>query len=172
MPSCTSNITSDGTSRIIEVMAPRLSSKDGQLHYRGSVSGRAAVCPAPRTGKGEHHPGSLFRPRRDLLPGKVFLNALWPRLVAPPVALLKIQHLQTLQVFLKSLTNERGAIHFPPPCCHVRSLEEFCIKDNLYGLHVEFYPQCSPQQRFCDRHPESRSFDYSITSRYTRFVPP
>jgi hypothetical protein len=49
--------------------------------------------------------GSTFRPSGRFLPGTRLLDALWPSLIASPVARLKIHDMQTLQVFSKSLAN-------------------------------------------------------------------
>ncbi len=73
-------------------------------------------------GKYKHRPGSVFRPSRSLLPRKKLSHALRLSLITAPVALLEVQHTESLEMFLKSLANERGPIHLLPLCCNIGRL--------------------------------------------------
>jgi hypothetical protein len=73
-------------------------------------------------GKGEHRHGSVFGPSGGLLPGAILFQALRSSLIAASIALLKIQRMKALQVFLKSLANERGSVHLLPPRRDIGSL--------------------------------------------------
>jgi hypothetical protein len=74
--------------------------------------------------------GSPFRPSGSLLPRTILLAALWASLVAAPVARLKIQDTQTVQVFLKDLANESGPVHLLLLGCHIGGFQELCIEKN------------------------------------------
>ncbi len=64
-----------------------------------------AACLAMRIGRDEHRRGSIFRPRRGLLPRKILLYALRLNLITAPVSFLEVQHAEMAQVFTGSMTN-------------------------------------------------------------------
>jgi hypothetical protein len=86
-------------------------------------------------GKDEYPHGSIFRPRRNLLPRKILLDALRPSLITAPVSFLELQHPQSPEVFLEGLPNQCRSIHFLALGCDVRGLQEFCVENNLDGFH-------------------------------------
>ena len=86
-------------------------------------------------GKGEHHRGSIFWPGGSLLPGAIFLRALRLSLIAAPVALLEIYHMQAYQVLLQSLANQRRSIHLLPLRRDIGGLQKLCIQNDLYGSY-------------------------------------
>jgi hypothetical protein len=102
----------------------------------------------PVASKGERRRRSPFRPSSSLLPGTILFDALWPSLIAPPVALLGLQ-MQMLQVFSKSLTNERGSIHLLPLGRNVGAPQERCVENNLYHFHFGLHDRAVfPQSQF------------------------
>ncbi len=63
----------------------------------------------------------------------------WPMRIAPPVALRGFQQMQTLQVFSKSLANERGSIQLLPLGRNVGPPRELCVENNLYDFHFRLH---------------------------------
>src|SRR5580658_7519760 len=91
IPSSTSRITSEGTSRTVEVIGATVT----VWRYRELGRGPVAACRAVQTGKRKCPRDSLFRPSGGFLPRTVLLDALWPSLIATPVARFKILDMQT-----------------------------------------------------------------------------
>jgi len=59
-----------------------------------------AGCAVGANRQREHRRGSVFWPRRGILPDTEVFVPLRLSFITQPVALLRIQHLQTLQVLL------------------------------------------------------------------------
>jgi hypothetical protein len=48
-------------------------------------------------------------------------------LIAPPITRIEFRDMQTLEVFLESLTDEGRSAHLLPPGCNVGGLQELCV---------------------------------------------
>jgi hypothetical protein len=80
---------------------------------------------------------SPFGPSGNILPVTIVFDPLWSSSIAP-VARIEFRDMQTLEVFLKSLTDERGPIQVLPLCRYVRCFQEPYIEKNCTIFIVAF----------------------------------
>jgi len=66
------------------------------------------------------------------------------RLITAPVPLLEFYEMQTGEVLLEGLTDQRGSIHPSPFRRGVSGFQELCIQHNLYGLHCGLHSTVYP----------------------------
>jgi len=73
-------------------------------------------------------------------------------LITAPVALLEIREMKVPQVFLQSMPNQRGPIHFLSLRREIGGLQELRIQNHLYGfrcgLHSTVYPTPARRRQF------------------------
>jgi hypothetical protein len=76
----------------------------------------------------------------------IVFDPLWSSLIAP-VARIEFRDMQTLKVFLKSLTDERGPIQVLPLCRYVRCFQEPYVEKNCTIFIVAFMIAVFAQRR-------------------------
>jgi len=89
-------------------------------------------------GKGEHRHGSVFRPRRGVLPDPNLFDSLRLSFITATVALLQFQQVQAFQMFVERLADQSRSVNLLPLGCHIGGFQESCVKNHLYAFAPHF----------------------------------